>query len=41
MKPVLGDVDPHPLAWCEPLEQMIVALRGFRSLRDILKTNFI
>ena len=24
-----------------PLEKMIVALRGFRSLREILKTNFI
>jgi hypothetical protein len=38
---VLGDVDPDPLAWCAPLEQMIEALRGFRSLREILKTNFI
>jgi len=41
MKSVLGDVDTSPLAWCEPLEKMIVALRGFRSLRDMLKTNFI
>ena len=41
MQPVLGDVDPHPLAWCAPLEQMIEALRGFRGLREILKTNFI
>jgi len=41
IQPVLGDVDPDPLAWCAPLEQMIDALRGFRSLRDILKTNFI
>ncbi len=41
MQPVLGDVDPDPLAWCAPLEQMIEALRGFRSLREILKTNFI
>ena len=41
MKPVLGDVDCSPLSWCEPLEKMIVALRAFRSLRDILKTNFI
>lgn len=41
MQPVLGDVDPAPLAWCAPLEQMIEALRGFRSLREILKTNFI
>jgi hypothetical protein len=41
MEPVLGDVDPAPLAWCAPLEQMIEALRGFRSLREILKTNFI
>jgi hypothetical protein len=41
MQPVLGDVDPGPLAWCAPLEQMIEALRGFRSLREILKTNFI
>jgi hypothetical protein len=41
MKPVLGDVSTAPIAWCEPLEQMIVALRGFRSLRDMLKTNFI
>jgi hypothetical protein len=38
---VLGDVDPAPLAWCAPLEKMIEALRGFRSLREILKTNFI
>jgi len=41
MQPVLGDVAPDPLEWCEPLEKMIEALRGFRSLRDILKTNFI
>jgi hypothetical protein len=41
MKPVLGSVDTAPLAWCEPLEKMILALRGFRSLRDMLKTNFI
>jgi len=41
IQPVLGDVDPDPLAWCAPLEQMIDALRGFRSLRDILKTTFI
>jgi hypothetical protein len=41
MQPVLGDVDPDPLAWCAPLEQMIEALRGFRSLRELLKTNFI
>lgn len=41
MQPVLGEVDPAPLAWCAPLEQMIEALRGFRSLREILKTNFI
>jgi hypothetical protein len=41
MKPVLGDVDTTPLPWCEPLEKMIAALRGFRSLRDMLKTDFI
>src|SRR6266480_6552103 len=41
MQPVLGDVDPGPLAWCAPLEQMIEALRGLRGLREILKTNFI
>lgn len=39
--PVLGDVDDATLAWCEPLEQMITQLRAFRSLRQILKTNFI
>jgi hypothetical protein len=41
MQPVLGDVDPAPLPWCAPLEKMIEVLRGFRSLREILKTNFI
>ncbi len=41
MKPVLGEVDTAPLPWCEPLEKMIASLRGFKSLRDILKTNFI
>jgi len=41
MQPLLGDVDPAPLDWCAPLEQMIEDLRGFRSLREILKTNFI
>jgi hypothetical protein len=41
MKPVLGETDTAPLSWCEPLEKMITALRGFRSLRDMLKTNFI
>jgi hypothetical protein len=41
MKPILGEVVPAKLVWCEPLEQMIEALHGFRSLREILKTNFI
>jgi hypothetical protein len=41
MKPVFGDVDPAPLSWCEPLEEMIKTLRGLRSLKEILKTNFI
>jgi hypothetical protein len=41
MEPVLGEADPAPLDWCAPLEQMIELLRGFRSLREILKTNFI
>ena len=41
MQPVLGDVDSTPLAWCEPLEKMIEALNTFRSLRELLKTNFI
>jgi len=41
MKPVLGDVDCTPLSWCEPLEKVIYALRNCKSLRDILKTNFI
>jgi hypothetical protein len=41
MQPVLGEADSSPLAWCEPLEKMIESLKGFRSLREILKTNFI
>jgi hypothetical protein len=41
MKPVLGETDCTPLSWCEPLEKMIQTLRTFRSLRDMLKTNFI
>jgi hypothetical protein len=41
MKPVLGEARSAPLACCEPLEKMITALRGFRSLRDMLKTSFI
>jgi hypothetical protein len=41
MKPVLGDVDCTPLRWCEPLEKVIHALHHCKSLRDILKTNFI
>ena len=41
MKPVLGETDTAPLAWCEPLERMITSLKAFRSLRDMLKTSFI
>jgi hypothetical protein len=41
MQPVLGDADATPLTWCAPLEKMITALRGFRSLWEILKTSFI
>ncbi len=41
MTPILGGADPTALALCAPLETMIEALRGFRSLREILKTNFI
>jgi hypothetical protein len=38
---VFGEVDSTPLPWCEPLENMIHTLRGFKSLRDMLQTNFI
>jgi hypothetical protein len=41
IKPILGEVAPAPLSWCEPLEVMIQSLHSFRSLREILKTNFI
>jgi hypothetical protein len=41
MKPVLGEASTTPISWCEPLEKMIVALRGFRSLRDMLKNSFV
>ncbi|HTG30671.1 MAG TPA: hypothetical protein VK818_20830 [Methylomirabilota bacterium] len=41
IKPILGEVAPAILVWCEPLEVMIKSLHGFRSLREILKTNFI
>jgi hypothetical protein len=41
MKPVLDEAEAAPLDWCEPLETIIVALHDFRSLRDMLKTNFI
>jgi hypothetical protein len=41
MKPVLGETDTAPLEWCQPLEKMITTLRGFRSLRDMLKNSFI
>jgi hypothetical protein len=41
LRPVFGDVDSTPLPWCEPLEKMIVSLRGFKSVKDLLKTNFI
>jgi hypothetical protein len=41
MKPVLGEASTAPISWCEPLEKMIVALRGFRSLRDMLKKSFV
>jgi hypothetical protein len=41
MKPILGEVAPATLTWCEPLEAMIQSLHSFRSLREILKTNFI
>src|ERR1700719_103499 len=41
MKPILGEVAPVSLSWCEPLEIMIQSLHSFRSLREVLKTNFI
>jgi hypothetical protein len=41
IKPILGEVPPAILVWCEPLEVMIKSLHDFRSLREILKTNFI
>jgi len=41
MKPILGEVAPATLTWCEPLEIMIQSLHSFRSLREVLKTNFI
>jgi hypothetical protein len=41
LRPVFGEVDSTPLPWCEPLENMIHALRGFKSLHEMLQTNFI
>jgi hypothetical protein len=41
LRPVFGEVDSTPLPWCEPLENMIHTLRGFKSLREMLQTNFI
>ena len=41
MEPVLGQADSAPLSWCEPLDKMIEQLRTFRSLREMLKTDFI
>ena len=41
LEPVLGPVDSAPLSWCEPLDKMIEQLRTFRSLREMLKTDFI
>ncbi len=41
LKPVLGAVPVQQLDWCEPLEKMIEALRGFRTLRSITKSDFI
>jgi len=41
LKPVLGTAPVQQLAWCEPLERMIEALRGFRTLRSITKSDFI
>jgi hypothetical protein len=41
MRPILGDVAPAKLVWCEPLDLMIESLHSFRSLREVLKTNFI
>ncbi len=41
LKPVFGEIDPTPLEWCHPLESMLEELRGFRSLRQLLMTNFI
>lgn len=41
MKPVLGEAPVTPVAWCEPLEKMIAALREFRNLRSITKSDFI
>jgi hypothetical protein len=41
LRPVFGEADSTPLPWCEPLENMIHALRGFKSLREMLQTNFI
>lgn len=41
LKPILGEVPPVTLTWCEPLESMIQSLHSFRSLREVLKTNFI
>ncbi|MBZ5701716.1 MAG: hypothetical protein LAN84_07700 [Acidobacteriia bacterium] len=41
MKPVLGEADAAPLEWCAPLETIIATLGTLRSLREMLKTNFI
>lgn len=41
MQPIFGKAPATPLAWCEPLENMIVQLRDLRTLKAVTKTDFI
>ncbi|GAC1663440.1 MAG: hypothetical protein NVS9B4_18220 [Candidatus Acidiferrum sp.] len=41
LKPVLGAVKIQPLPWFNKFETMIESLRGFRSMSELLMTDFI
>jgi hypothetical protein len=41
LQPVLVEADATPLEWCEPLEEILVALENCHSLRDLMEHGLL
>jgi len=41
LRPVLSEADATPLAWCEPLEEILGRAQGYHSLRELMEDGLL